>query len=114
MLTIGRIPEEEEPDTVIIGSKYVFFARLVGVPLIGKAEPVARLMVFSTNAMPAVASELAMYRRAEHLCRGGTISQSLDHEWRVHGKNFDTLKQAVEYLDEFAAETAKQTTAIRI
>lgn len=41
-LTVGRVPEHEEPDTCIIGSDHLFWARVVGSP--GReAEPDAQL-----------------------------------------------------------------------
>ena len=45
---VGRIPKDEEPDTVLIGCNASFFARVVGRPG-HPAEPLALTMVEALN-----------------------------------------------------------------
>ncbi len=50
--TCGRVPHDEEPDTVIIGSAWRFWARVVGVPG-DPAEPNADMIAAARAGWPA-------------------------------------------------------------
>ncbi len=57
-LIVGRIPQEDEPDTCLIGARGIFFARVVGNPLVD-AEQVARLFAAAPELLLACEAMLS-------------------------------------------------------
>jgi hypothetical protein len=107
-LTLGRVPIDEEPDTVLLGRDGVFFGRVVGRPCT-PAEPLARMIADSVASIESAAHRLGLDPAvlAERLAKGG-IAELVEAAIHYKMSDGDPLDEPSQTLDAALKLFAKE------